>query len=273
MLLLLILAVSCLVTCTMDGRYCSYEREDGNTMQGLRTVCSSLCYCFPQQVEVNKSCQDVDEEDFMMRPNELMKVLCIRPPRTPAMTPEETPAMTPEETPAMTPPRTPEKTPNQTPHETPDLTPYQTPYQSPHQTPDLTPYQTPYQSPYQTPYETPDLTPYQTCSATPNATIFKTEEPSISFMIIQEQPDRFFQYLYIGLSLFAFWIIITIIIICCCCKKKKQIESTTESSSPEIIQLWHENQFPATITVNEDSDPFAEDFVVSDDYFDAMDQD
>ena len=217
MLLLLILAVSCLVTCTMDGRYCSYEREDGNTMQGLRTVCSSLCYCFPQQVEVNKSCQDVDEEDFMMRPNELMKVLCIRPPRTPAMTPEETPAMTP--------------------------------------------------------YETPDLTPYQTCSATPNATIFKTEEPSISFMIIQEQPDRFFQYLYIGLSLFAFWIIITIIIICCCCKKKKQIESTTESSSPEIIQLWPENHFPATITVNEDSDPFAEDFVVSDSYFDAMDQD
>ena len=210
-------------------------------MQGLRTVCSSLCYCFPQQVEVNKSCQDVDEEDFMMRPNELMKVLCIRPPRTPAMTPEETPAMTP--------------------------------YQTPYETPDLTPYQTPYQSPHQTPYETPDLTPYQTCSATPNATIFKTEEPSISFMIIQEQPDRFFQYLYIGLSLFAFWIIITIIIICCCCKKKKQIESTTESSSPEIIQLWHENQFPATITVNEDSDPFAEDFVVSDSYFDAMDQD
>ena len=92
-------------------------------------------------------------------------------------------------------------------------------------------------------------------------------------MIIQEQPDRFFQYLYIGLSLFAFWIIITIIIICCCCKKKKQIESTTESSSPEIIQLWPENHFPATITVNEDSDPFAEDFVVSDSYFDAMDQD
>ena len=257
MLLLLILAVSCLVTCTMDGRYCSYEREDGNTMQGLRTVCSSLCYCFPQQVEVNKSCQDVDEEDFMMRPNELMRVLCIRPPRSPPMTPEETP------------PRTPERTPEKTPNQTPDLTPYQ----SPHQTPDLTPYQTPHETPYQTPYETPDLTPYQTCSATPNATIFKTEEPSISFMIIQEQPDRFFQYLYIGLSLFAFWIIITIIIICCCCKKKKQIESTTESSSPEIIQLWPENHFPATITVNEDSDPFAEDFVVSDSYFDAMDQD
>ena len=164
---------------------------------------------------------------------------------------------------------TPNETPNQTPHETPDITPYQSPYQTPHETPDLTPYQ----SPYQTPYETPDLTPYQTCSATPNATIFKTEEPSISFMIIQEQPDRFFQYLYIGLSLFAFWIIITIIIICCCCKKKKQIESTTESSSPEIIQLWPENHFPATITVNEDSDPFAEDFVVSDSYFDAMDQD
>ena len=92
-------------------------------------------------------------------------------------------------------------------------------------------------------------------------------------MFIEAQPDRFFQYLYIGLSVCAFLVIIIIFIIWCWCKKKKQIESTSESSSPQIIQIYPQNQFPATITVNEYSDPFEDDFVVSDSYFDALEQD
>ena len=80
-------------------------------MREICTTCSSskrLCYCFPQQVEVDKPCQDVDEEDFMMKPNELMTVLCVFPNRTqaPARSPHQTPQPKPEQTPNYTAPRT-----------------------------------------------------------------------------------------------------------------------------------------------------------------------
>ena len=252
MLLLLILAVSCLVTCTMDGRYCSYEREDGNTMQGLRTICSSLCYCFPQQVEVNKSCQDVDEEDFMMRPNELMKVLCIRPPRTPAMTPEETPPRTPEETPEMTP----EETPARTPEETPAMIPFNTP----HQTPFNTPFQTPNWTIARTRYDTPTL-PLETLSA-------NIIQPEVQFAPL---------YLYILVPIIVVLLIVIALLVICCRKKIEEETPVSDYSEPVIIP----QNVPIpdyTITVNsemynEDSDPFAGDFIVSDDYFDAMETD
>ena len=228
----------------MDGRYCYYYREDGDDMRGLRTTCSStnrLCYCFPEQVVVDKPCAEVDEEDFMSS-NELMKVRCVLPNRTP----------------------------QQTPQQTPDLTPQQTPEQTPDSTPQLTPYQTPEQTPYQSPFQTPDLTTAQT----PNSSVPKTEEPTISFKIIEEQQSQV--YIYATIGFFAVLFITVLIVVICCCHKKPEASSEQSISSAEVPVILPTQDFPITITLEDfptDSDPFQEDFQVSDSYFDALEKD
>ena len=214
----------------MDGRYCYYYREDGDDMRGLRTTCSStnrLCYCFPEQVVVDKPCAEVDEEDFMSS-NELMKVRCVLPNRTHAPTPQQTPDITPQ--------LTPEQTPYQTPDSTPQLTPYQTPEQTPDSTPQLTP--------YQTPEKTPDFTPAQSPYQTPNSSVPKTEEPTISFKIIEEQQSQV--YIYATIGFFAVLFITVLIVVICCCHKKPEASSEQSISSAEVPVILPTQEFLKT---------------------------
>ena len=199
----------------MNGMVCVFYSDD--LLYDGRLSCQSneLCYCFPQQVEVDKPCQDVSMDDYLITPNLLMKYECS-----------------------------------------------QVPEQTLHQTPELTP--------YQTPELTPQLTPEQTA----NYTVPRTEEPSISFKIIEEQQSKVYIYTTIGFFALLF-IIILIVIIYCCRKKHEATSGSTIDAEEEVPVILPAQQFPITITLDEFpsySDPFSEDFQVSDEYFDALEK-
>ena len=76
-------------------------------------------------------------------------------------------------------------------------------------------------------------------------------------------------------------VIIGLIIAIICWKRKKRIESSTTSGSTESFEIIQfpdspNDPCPTTITVNTyngmyvDDDPFTQDFTVSDEYFDQM---
>ena len=181
--MLLALNATCVITCYKISKgECRFYLEDG-TYDAQSLCIKKYCYCFPEQVKVDKPCPEVQYSDY----KQLMGVACL----------ETIPNGT--------------RTPEITPDSTPQLTPYQTPDLTPQQTPELTPYQTPYQSPFQTPYQTPNFTP--------NSSVPKTEEPTISFKIIVEQHNQV--YIYTTIGFFAVLFITVLIVVICCCHKKK----------------------------------------------------
>ena len=135
------------------------------------------------------------------------------------------------------------------------------------------PEQTPHQTPELTPYQTPELTPQLTPEQTANYTVPRTEEPSISFKIIEEQQSKV--YIYTTIGFFALLFIIILIVIIYCCRKKHEATSGSIDAEEEVPVILPAQQFPITITLDEFpsySDPFSEDFQVSDEYFDALEK-
>ena len=187
----------------------------------------------------------------------------------PEQTPEITLTMTPDLTPQITPELTPMITPNTTyliiipPEQTPELTPEITVEQTPEQTPEITPQITPKQTPMNTPEQTLEIT-----------------SKEVEYVIVEskEQDDNNL-LIYIIIALFAFIILILFIVIiyCCCCKRRTQ-EYSSSTSTIEIDKLPPQPpEILPTITINsfneyEDTDPFENDFIVSDEYFDQMEK-
>ena len=259
---LLIILATCLLTCRMEDKRCNFYTEDG--LYNGRARCGNperICYCFPLQAELDKPCEDITTKDYLNPPYPI-EIDCrsnipnrtqppIRTPK-PTRTPVRTPEMTPEETPAMTPEETPEETPAMTPEETPAMTPEETPARTPEETPNWTI--------ARTRYDTPTL-PFETLSA-------NIIQPEVQFAPL---------YLYILVPIIVVLLIVIALLVICCQRTKVETEEETPDSEPVIIP----QNVPIpdyTITVNsemynEDSDPFAGDFIVSDDYFDAMETD
>ena len=166
----------------------------------------------------------------------------------------------------------------------PEITP--TPELTPEITPELTPEITVEQTPEITPMNTLAMTPEQTPMNTPNATYLIIIPPEqtpeitskeVEYIIVEskEQDDNNL-LIYIIIALFAFIILILfIVIIYCCCKRRTQEYS---SSTIEIDELPpHPPEILPTITINsfneyDDTDPFENDFIVSDEYFDQMEK-
>ena len=227
--MLLALNATCVITCYKISKgECRFYLEDG-TYDAQSLCIKKYCYCFPEQVKVDKPCPEVQYSDY----KQLMGVACL------------------------------ETIPNgtRTPEITPDSTPQLTPYQTPQLTPELTP--------YQTPELTPQLTPEQTA----NYTVPRTEEPSISFKIIEEQQSKV--YIYTTIGFFALLFIIILIVIIYCCHKKREDSSAESIDAEEVPVILPTQDFPITITLDEFpsySDPFSEDFQVSDEYFDALEK-
>ena len=236
--MLLALNATCVITCYKISKgECRFYLEDG-TYDAQSLCIKKYCYCFPEQVKVDKPCPEVQYSDY----KQLMGVACLETipngTRTPEITPDSTPQLTP--------------------YQTPDSTPELMPYQTPEQTPQLTPEQTPYQ--------TPNFTPEQT----PNSSVPKTEEPTISFKIIEEQQSQV--YIYATTGFFAVLFITVLIILIVCCHKKPEASSEQSISSAEVPVILPTQDFPITITLEDfptDSDPFQ----VSDSYFDALEKD
>ena len=229
------------------------------------------------------------------------RTYCIAEP-TPEWTPEFSPEFTPGESPLETPEFTPEFSPEFSPEFTPWESPLDTPWETLLETPFFTLPCTPYESLVQTPSETfgetafpspeitADLSPWDTPAASPLETPIEWRPPEISPLpsqspldpspspflvetIEERQVIPIWTYavpLAIGLA--AFFLILII-----CLTRRKKTEGSQESSlsTPEIIALPPplEEVYSDTIfltTVYMESDPFQEDFQISDEYFDAQ---
>ena len=207
--MLLALKATCVITCYKISKgECRFYLEDG-TYDAQSLCIKKYCYCFPEQVKVDKPCPEVQYSDY----KQLMGVACL------------------------------ETIPNGT--RTPEITPD----------------------------STPQLTPYQTPEQTPNSSVPKTEEPAISFKIIEEQQSNI--YIYTTIGFFAVLFITVLIILIVCCHKKPEASSEQSISSAEVPVILPTQDFPITITLEDfptDSDPFQEDFQVSDSYFEALEK-
>ena len=221
-----------------------------------------------------------------------------------------TPYTTPIETLQQTPQNTPYTTPDETPYETLAMTPYTTPIETPYTTPMNTPLETPYTTPMNTPDETPIETPIETLQLTPyitftpltslpheskNQTLIVIIPSSPSFTIPQETlPNEIIihtqstesssnSHILIYTLIPLFILIILGIILYCFIKQRKSSHesSSSDDSTPSSIIIIPPNKEPETINLFTTTvdDPFWEDFEsepefrVSDEYFDAMQED
>ena len=190
------------------------------------------------------------------------------PPRTPnataAITPEITPWNTPKESPEITPEETPERTlllitPGETPHITVETAPWETFEASPVKSPEDTPPQiSPEQSPIQSPRITIPLPTFESA--------FYVEK------IVEKKEIPIYVFIILG----AILILLAVIIIILCLRRRKE-SSTSYSSSVsievnnDVVQAIEAGPDVFTINIWDDTDPFEDDFQVSDEYFDIMD--
>ena len=164
-------------------------------------------------------------------------------------------------------------TPELTPEQTPEITPYTTPMTTAEQTPEITPMNTLAMTPEQTPMNTPNATyliiipPEQTPEIT---------SKEVEYIIVESKEQDVNKLLiYIIVALLAFIILtLFIVIIYCCCKRRTQeYSSSTSTMTIEVPKkIITDDQILKTISIFEDTDPFEDDFVVSDGYFDQMEK-
>ena len=163
------------------------------------------------------------------------------------------------------------------PEQTPEITPMNTLSMTPEQTPEVTL--------VMTPELTPQITPEQTPMNTPNATLLIIIPPEqtpeitskeVEYIIVESKEQDVNKLLiYIIVALLAFIILtLFIIIIYCCCKRRTQeYSSSTSTIEMEVPKkIITDDKILKTVTVFEDTDPFEDDFVVSDGYFDQMEK-